>query len=100
MVNIGEKLNSFRILKGISSSELEKICGVSQATISKIENNIQSPSIETLNKICDALEIPVSLLFKDFAPDMINLIETAKQLSPNQRQKITEMIGSFLEKSN
>jgi transcriptional regulator with XRE-family HTH domain len=100
MINIGEKLKSLRILKGISSSELEKICGVSQATISKIENNIQSPSIETLNKICDALEIPVSFLFKDFSPDLINLIETAKQLSPNQQKKITEMIESFLEKSN
>ena len=96
MKNIGENLKLIRINKGISSSDLESLCGVSQANISKIENNLISPSIDTLFKICTALEIPVSLLFKDFPPDMINLIDTAKQLSPNQRQKITEMIESFL----
>lgn len=99
MVNIGDKLKSIRKLKGLSSSELEQLSGVSQSSISKIENNLQSPSIENLNKICDALEIPISMLFKDLPPDMLNLIETAKHLSPIQRQKITELIEVFLGKS-
>ncbi|MFK9119490.1 helix-turn-helix transcriptional regulator [Peribacillus castrilensis] len=95
MTNIGEKLRFIRNEKGFSSSQLENLSGVNQSTITRIETNVQSPSIETLLKICDALEYPIVNLFED-SIDIINLIDTAKKLSPNQRQKITEMIESFI----
>jgi transcriptional regulator with XRE-family HTH domain len=101
MKNIGEMLKSIRLKKGISSSELEILSGITQPTISKIENNIHSPSIETLIKLCAALDTSVIHFFDDneeIPVDMINLIDTAKKLSPNQRQKITEMIESFIVK--
>ncbi|MBD8069297.1 helix-turn-helix domain-containing protein [Bacillus sp. PS06] len=97
MENIGEKLRKIRNEKGISSNQLEILSGVNQSTIIRIETNVQSPSIETLLKICDALDYSIVHLFEDSA-DMINLINTAKKLSPNQRQKITEMIEAFLVK--
>lgn len=98
MINIGEKLKSIRLDKGISSKELEALSGVNQSTISRIENNTHSPSIDTLFKICTALDISINDFFKDneeLPVDVINLISTAKKMSPNQRQKVTEMLESF-----
>lgn len=99
MINLGERLQNIRKDKGISSYQLEFLSGITQATISRIENNKQSPSIDTLLKLCNALEISViDLLFEihdELPNDMINLINTAKQLTPQQRKKVTEMLQSF-----
>lgn len=102
MINIGEKLRSIRLDKGISSKELEALSGINQSTISRIENNTHSPSIETLFKICSALEISINDFFKDneeLPVDLMSLLNTAKKMSPTQRQKVTEMIESFLLKN-
>nr|WP_304220277.1 helix-turn-helix transcriptional regulator [Fredinandcohnia onubensis] len=98
--NIGDRLKQIREEKGISANALEKLSGVNRATINRIEANKHSPSIGTLLKICDALDITIIQFFnesEDIFSDMNNLIDTAKKLSPKQRQKITEMIKSFIE---
>lgn len=103
MINLGERLRSIRKDKGISSYQLEFLSGITQATISRIENNKHSPSIDTLLKLCNALEISlIDLLFEihdELPDDMINLINTAKQLTPQQRKKVTEMLRSFFPKN-
>jgi transcriptional regulator with XRE-family HTH domain len=98
MINLGEKLKAIRLEKGISSVQLEALSGVDQSTISRIENNLRSPTIETLLKICEALEISIIDLIgnQDLPTDFLNLINTAKKLTPQQRRKITELIESFL----
>ncbi|MBX9955152.1 helix-turn-helix transcriptional regulator [Peribacillus simplex] len=100
MINLGEKLRTLRSDKGISSTQLEHLSGISQSNISKIERNAISPTIETLLKISEALEISIIDIFEineDTPSDLVNLINTAKKLSPVQRQKVTEMIQSFLK---
>jgi transcriptional regulator with XRE-family HTH domain len=100
MNNLGERIRTIRLSKGISTDQLASLTGVSQATISRIEGDIRSPSIETLLKICDALEVPIADIFEEndnLSPDMLSLIITAKKLTPHQRKKITEMIESFLK---
>ncbi|MCM3360375.1 helix-turn-helix domain-containing protein [Niallia sp. MER TA 168] len=102
MINISEKLRSIRIDKGLSTKELELISGVSVTTISRIESNTQSPTIETLLKITQALDISLTDLFGESASlptDLISLINTAKKLSPTQRKKVTEMLNSFIHKN-
>ncbi|WP_412055326.1 helix-turn-helix domain-containing protein [Bacillus altitudinis] len=41
----------------VSPTELSSLSGVSQSSISKIERGTSSPNIETLIKICKALNI-------------------------------------------
>jgi transcriptional regulator with XRE-family HTH domain len=100
MINLGEKLLRIRKEKGVSSSKLEILSGVNQSTISRIETNTQSPTIDTLLKLCEALGISIIDLFdsENLPADMYNLINTAKQLTPTQRQKVTEMLQSFSNK--
>lgn len=98
MLNIGEKLKTLRQEKSYSLINLEELSGVHRTTINRIENNTQSPSIETLLKLCNSLETSITYFFDsdDISADMMNLIDTAKKLSPKQRQKITEMIESLI----
>ncbi|MEE3953439.1 helix-turn-helix domain-containing protein [Peribacillus frigoritolerans] len=100
MNNLGERIKAIRLSKDISTEKLASLTGVNQSTISRIENNLRSTSIDTLLKICEALEISIKDIFENdenLPPDLLNLIITAKKLSPNQRKKITEMIEAFIK---
>ncbi|MCY8937866.1 helix-turn-helix domain-containing protein [Peribacillus frigoritolerans] len=99
MMNLGEKLRALRLENGISTTQLELLSGISQSNISKIERNIQSPSVDTLLKITEALGTSLIDLFdisEELPSDLVNLVNTAKKLTPQQRKKVTEMIQSFL----
>ncbi|MDR0845084.1 MAG: helix-turn-helix domain-containing protein, partial [Tannerella sp.] len=63
---LAEKLKKIRELKGFSMSELARISGVHQTTISSIEtgrNN--SPGLETIEKLSTALQVSPLYFFQD-----------------------------------
>lgn len=97
MENLGEKVRFIRKEKGISSQQLEYLSGVSQSNISRIESNEISPTIDTLLKLCNALEISVLELLEN--NELTSLINTARQLTSEQRQKVNEMLKSFVNKN-
>jgi transcriptional regulator with XRE-family HTH domain len=49
--------------KGITSVSLSEKVGVSKVTISNLINNKTMPSLDTLEKIAEALEVPMWQLF-------------------------------------
>lgn len=53
----GERLKELRLQEGLSQSELAKVLGTSQASLSKWENDVQEPCIEDLVKICNHFNI-------------------------------------------
>src|SRR6188768_323849 len=58
-MDIGSRLHAVRTSKGLSQRELAKRVGVTNSTISLIEQNKVSPSISSLKKVLDG--IPISL---------------------------------------
>lgn len=58
---VGE-LMAIRDRKKISQRELSKISGVAQKTISRIENGVDTPTIETLGKLAYALGAKIALV--------------------------------------
>lgn len=58
----GKKIRNARKAKGLSILQLREKTGLSKSTISELENDISNPNIGTLQKIADALEIPVEVL--------------------------------------
>ncbi|MFN5703034.1 MAG: helix-turn-helix domain-containing protein, partial [Gammaproteobacteria bacterium] len=58
-MDIGLRLQEVRNKKGLSQRELAKRVGVTNSTISLIEQNKVSPSISSLKKVLDG--IPISL---------------------------------------
>ncbi|OGW75365.1 MAG: hypothetical protein A2Z72_06920 [Omnitrophica bacterium RBG_13_46_9] len=59
---IGNRIKKIRKTKKITQSELAKNTGILRANISRLEKGKHSPNLETLEKIADALGIPVSNL--------------------------------------
>lgn len=63
---IGRQLREFRKSNGLSVAELAKASDISVGMISKIENGQTSPSLSTLQNLSDALNVPVTSLFRQF----------------------------------
>jgi transcriptional regulator with XRE-family HTH domain len=64
---IGERLKVLREKKKMSQGEIEKRTGLLRCYISRVENGHTVPSVDTLEKMARALEIPLYRLFTDDA---------------------------------
>ena len=62
---IGDKLKELRESKKFSQGEIEKRTGLLRCYISRVENGHTVPSVDTLEKMARALEIPMYRLFTD-----------------------------------
>lgn len=61
---IGNRIKEIRVEKGISQSELSRLCEKDRQHIELIENNKISANIYTLYLISHALQVDLSELFK------------------------------------
>ncbi len=62
---IGENIKKIRKKKNISQDKLSKLADITHTTLAKIEAGINSnPTIKTLKKIADALNVTVDELLK------------------------------------
>lgn len=64
-MNIGVTIRGFRLQKGMSQGDIEKRTGLLRCYLSRVENGHTVPSIETLQKIAAALDLPLSQMFDD-----------------------------------
>jgi transcriptional regulator with XRE-family HTH domain len=60
---IGDRLRTLREQKNLSQGQIEKRTDLLRCYISRVENGHTVPSIETLEKMSRALEIPLYQLF-------------------------------------
>jgi len=63
-VDVGTRLRHLREVRGHSIRELARRSGISANALSLIERGRTSPSVSTLYKVSDALEIPITALFQ------------------------------------
>lgn len=71
-MNIGTAIKTLRKERGISQKDLAEKAGLSPNALSQIELNEAFPQRSNINKICEALNIPVSyLLFFSISEDDI-----------------------------
>ena len=60
---IGERIRAIREAKNLSQGDVEKRSGLLRVYVSRIENGHTEPSVETLEKLARALEVPLYQLF-------------------------------------
>jgi len=63
-INVGERLRELREERDLSIRALGRLSGLSANALSVIERGKSSPSVSTLYKVADALEIPVTAFFQ------------------------------------
>lgn len=64
---VGERLKAVRESKQLSQGDIEHKTGLLRCYISRVENGHTVPSVETLQKLCAAMEIPMHELFYEGA---------------------------------
>src|SRR5450830_1846285 len=64
-VLIGRNIKAARTNLGLTQSQLAETLDVENVTVSRIETGAQMPSIERLDAIATALQIPIAALFID-----------------------------------
>ncbi len=64
-INIGVTIREMRLQRGMSQGDIEKRTGLLRCYLSRVENGHTVPSLETLQKIAGALELPLSQFFAD-----------------------------------
>jgi transcriptional regulator with XRE-family HTH domain len=62
---IGDRLRALREEKNLSQGDIEKRTGLLRCYISRVENGHTVPTVETLEKMARALEVPMYKLFYD-----------------------------------
>jgi len=62
---IGDRLRVLREEKDLSQGEIERRTGLLRCYISRVENGHTVPTVETLEKMARALEVPLYALFYD-----------------------------------
>jgi transcriptional regulator with XRE-family HTH domain len=62
---ISDRLRAIREKKDLSQGDIEKRTGLLRGYVSRVENGHTAPSIETLEKMARALEVPMYQLFYD-----------------------------------
>ena len=61
---VGERLKFIRQNKGLSLDEVSKLTEVSKPALAQIERGSSSPTINTLWKISNGLQVPLSYLLQ------------------------------------
>jgi transcriptional regulator with XRE-family HTH domain len=62
---VGERLRMLREAQKLSQGDVEKRTGLLRCYISRVENGHTVPAVETLEKFCRALEVPLYQVFYD-----------------------------------
>lgn len=63
---ITENIKHFRSKRNVSQEKLSQMCGYSSTYIGKIERGQRSPSLDTLIRIAEALQVPIGSFFDPF----------------------------------
>jgi transcriptional regulator with XRE-family HTH domain len=67
-VDVGDRLKELRQERGRSMRALARLSGLSTNALSMIERGRTSPSVSTLYKLADALEVPITAFFRTEPP--------------------------------
>ncbi len=96
-MNIGEKIRNAREDMDLFQSDMAKLIPMNQSNYSKIERNIQEPSIEQLRRICQILKLDPRYLLNlgDFdsvtEEDMMLLKDIKKLINKHATKKTEEL---------
>ena len=95
--NLGSRIRTYRLKKGISQEELAFKSSLSTTYLGQIERAEKSPTVETLDKVANALDVSIYdlFLFDEKIEDDNNnatLNKITAQLSSMSQDEQTELL--------
>jgi transcriptional regulator with XRE-family HTH domain len=96
---IGERLRVWREYKELSQNDLEKRLGLTRYYISRVENSITIPTLETLERFARALEVPVfHLVYEEedpYPPPILPVSTRLAEASQNLSKRNLRLLEQF-----
>lgn len=92
LVRLAARIRALREMRGLTQDEFAARCHISVSFASLLERGERSPSYETLVQVADALDMPLSELFRPVGestpedPYHGRLVEVAQKLKLNHEQ--------------
>lgn len=94
-IDIGERLKSIRKMHNLSQRELSRRAGVTNSTISLIEQNRVSPSIDSLKKVLTALSMSLIDFFTmDIKPKQESFFSVADLVELSEGGSSLLLVGA------
>ncbi|WP_082508497.1 helix-turn-helix domain-containing protein [Burkholderia sp. Leaf177] len=72
---VGQRLRAIRMLRKLSINELSLKAGVSTGMVSQIERGLANPSIKMLERLRQALDVPLTSFLEDSVPERQSALE-------------------------
>lgn len=100
-VDVGAGLRKLREEKGHSLRHLAEISGLAANTLSLIENGKSSPSVKTLQKLAEALDVPITAFFDSGTPPVrIAHVRSSERESSRIETGLLEDLGTSVTDCN
>lgn len=99
---VGKRISLIRKNRGMTQEQLAEKAELSNIYISHIENSRSIPSLETLMKLCSALDITPDEVLLGTKQDMENYLQSDIQkklilCAPKERRMVSRFIDLLLE---
>lgn len=99
---VGKRISLIRKNRGMTQEQLAEKAELSNIYISHIENSRSIPSLETLMKLCNALDITPDEVLLGTKQDMENYLQSDIQkklilCTPKERRMVSRFIDLLLE---
>ena len=96
---IGQRVKHWRNVRRLTQDKLAEKIAVSQSVISRLESGEDMPSVDRMQAIARALQVPLSVLLGEadgiYDTEQVALLWKISQYKPEQKQ----MLIQYLEKN-
>lgn len=89
---LGRNVRYYRVKQGLTQERLSEVVDVSTSFIGHIERGSRKPSMETVVKICEALQVNLSSIIPSKLPEDFTL-----NLSPQDAYKLKELLSLMIK---
>lgn len=93
MLNVGQRIRTFREQQGLSLRTLAEQCGLSVNAISLIERGETSPTVSSLHQLATALGVPITSFFEDEQDEAIVFVRPSTRLRSEANGIVLESLA-------
>ncbi len=107
-----QKLKEGRLNKGLKQSDVTKLLGIKNTTLSNYENGITEPDMDTFLKLCQLYDLdyavllseaygyPLSAHFAEIEESSMDLIKKYISLDADSRETVTYILDREVKNTN
>ena len=99
-MDIPKRIKDLRELKELSIYDMTVRTGLSHSCILKIEKGQRQPNLNTLTKLCEAMDVTLGEFFADESSDTLNdnersVIKAMRKLNKRQVEAVVRLLNSM-----